>query len=180
MTASTRWRGATARWLQPLQARWRSLSPREQGLLQVLGTVLLLALLWIGAIAPPLHSLRDSESRRAALAASHAQMQVWQAQAQAVQQQPRLNAAQAAQALQSLTQAAGAGWQLQVLGERATLQVSDATPEALAQWLLQAREQAQSLPVQAQLESHNASAERTSEPRWRGRLVLALPHSDRS
>ena len=180
MTESDRWRHARARWLQPLQTRWRSLSPREQGLLQVLGAVLLLALLWVGAIAPPLHSLRDSEARRAALAASHAQMQLWQAQAQAVQQQPRLDATQAAQALQSLTTAAGAGWQLQVQGERATLQVADATPEALAQWLRQAREQAQSLPVQAQLERSHASPERASAPRWRARVVLALPTAGRS
>lgn len=160
------------RWRQGLLARWQTLSAREQALLRVLAVCLVLVLGWQLLIAAPLQSLRDSAARRATLAQSQAQMQVWQAQAQAAQQQPRLNTAEAATVLRTLTAAAGKGWQVQVQGERANVQVTDAAPEALAQWLVQAREQAHSLPVQAQLERVDAKA---GEVRWRGRLVLALP-----
>lgn len=175
MTESSTSIATRAGWLQPLRARWQTLSAREQSLLRALALVLLLALLWRVVVSPPLHSLRDHEARRAALATAQAQMQVWQAQAQAVQQQVRPNPAEAVTVLQTLTAANGPGWQLQVQGERATVQVQNATPEALAQWLLQAREQAQSLPVQAQLERSDVKSGGSSGPRWRGRLVLALP-----
>ena len=107
---------ARTRWQQAWTARWQALSLREQRLLRVLAVCLALVLGWQLLIAAPLQSLRDSDARRATLAQSQAQMQVWQAQAQAAQQQPRLNTAEAATLLQTLTAAAGKGWQVQVQG----------------------------------------------------------------
>ena len=165
------------RWSAPVSARWHALSPRERRLLQALAVLLALALVWWGLIAPPLQRLHNSAAQRAALASAQAQMQVWQTQAQAAQQQPRLGASEAATVLRTLTAAAGPGWQLQIQGERASLQVQDATPDALAQWLVQAREQAQSLPIQAQLERADGAATQPARAvHWRGRLVLALPN----
>jgi general secretion pathway protein M len=81
-------------------------------------------------------------------------------------------------------------WQLQ--GERLSVQLSGTSPERLASWLTQARERAQALPVQAQLNQANAENTQpnasskkpspSSEPeavsngiRWNGTLLLSLP-----
>ena len=84
-------------------------------------------------------------------------------------------------------------WQLQ--GERLSVQLSGTSPERLASWLKQARESAQALPVQAQLNpAHadkpgpSASSKKPSpsnppspseagshDVRWSGSLLLSLP-----
>jgi general secretion pathway protein M len=53
-------------------------------------------------------------------------------------------------------------------GDRATLTLTGVAPDALAQWLTQARVNARTLPNEAHLHRNAAGL-------WEGTLVLALP-----
>ena len=162
-------RGAAA--LATLQQHWQGLARREQTLVLAAAALVGLALLWWLLLAAPLQAWRQSASRHAALDAQWQRMQQLQAQAQALQQAPRSNAADAAQRLRSSTSdLLGSHAQLSLAGEQATLTLRAAPAQALAQWLAQARSHAQAIPVQTRLTRSPGSA-----PAWDGTLVLALP-----
>ena len=76
--------------LANLQARWHQVSRREQRLLRAALVLVLLALLWWVALAPALATLKAAELQRRALSAQLQQMQQLQAQAKALQAQPRM------------------------------------------------------------------------------------------
>lgn len=163
-------------------ARWQTLTPREQLGLSVLGALLGALLLGWVAIAPALHSLRDSDSRRAQLGEQQAHMLALQTQAQALQARTPLSREEALRSLQSLTP--GTQMQLQVQGERVTVQLKAVPAPVLAAWLTQARTQAQALPMEAHLTRHTPSVQTASPSSpspangvlWDGSLVLRLPN----
>lgn len=155
--------------LAPLRARWDRLAPREKAL--VAGAALLVggALFWWVAIAPALATLRGAEPQHLLLDAQLQRMRGLQAQAQALQTQPRQNHDEALRLLeQSVQQRLGAGARVAVAGDRATVTLAGVAPDALAQWLAQARAQARALPSEARL-ARNAGG------LWDGSLVLTLP-----
>jgi general secretion pathway protein M len=99
-------------------------------------------------------------------------MQAMQIQAQAVQKQPPLGFDEAVRALTAATkQTLGNGAQLVLAGERASITVREASPDALAQWLAQARLNARSALVEARL----VRASSASGTVWNGVLVMSLP-----
>lgn len=153
-------------------ARWHTLSGREQRALPLLFAVLALALFWTVAIAPAWRSLHDAQAQRSQLAQQHARMLTWQAQAQELQQRTPLSRDEALRSLQSLASAAGKDLQLQVQGERVSVQLKAVPASTLATWLSQARTQAQALPLEAHL-TRTANANTPST--WDGQLVLSLP-----
>jgi general secretion pathway protein M len=65
--------------------------------------------------------------------------------------------------------------QMQPQGERVTVQLKAVPATALAQWLSQAREQAQALPLEAHL-TRSANANNASAIMWDGSMVLRLPN----
>jgi len=69
--------------------------------------------------------------------------------------------------------AAGSQIQLNVQGERVSVQLKALPAPILANWLTQARTQAQALPVEAQL-TRNITSKTTVL--WDGSLVLSLPN----
>ena len=148
--------------------RWQALSPREQRGILVLGALLAMLLFWSIAIAPALNTLRDSDNRRAQISQQQAHMLAMQAQAQALQTRTPLARDEALRNLQGLTP--GAQMQLHVQGDRVTVQLKAVPAAALANWLAQARSQAQALPVEAHLTRGNAAMT------WDGSLVLSLPN----
>lgn len=156
-----------------LTARWSQLSPREQRALTWLGALLALLLCWRVAVAPALDTLRSSDAQRSQLTQQLAQMQALQAQAQALQQRPVLSRDEALRTLQGLSQPLGKQLELTVQGERVSAQLKAMPAQALAQWLSQARSQAQVLP----LEAHWV---RQSGTQWDGTLVLRLPSASAS
>ena len=62
----------------------------------------------------------------------------------------------------------GAGAQLALQGDRATVTMREIAPRALAQWLQQVRINARLLPVQAQIQ-------RAGTTGWSGQIILAGP-----
>ena len=162
------------------QARWQALSPREQRGISVLGALLGVLLFWSVTIAPALNTLRDSDNRRAQIGQQQAHMLALQNQAQALQTRTPLSRDEALRNLQSLS--TGSQIQLNVQGERVLVQLKAVPAPHLANWLAQARSQAQALPVEAHLTrgnaapASNASATANSAVVWDGSLVLSLPN----
>jgi general secretion pathway protein M len=149
-------------------ARWQALSPREQRGVSVLAALLVVLLFWSIAIAPALNTLRDSDNHRAQIGQQQAHMLALQAQAQALQTRTTLARDEALRNLQGLTPSAQ--MQLNVQGDRVTVQLKAVPAATLANWLAQARNQAQALPVEAHLTRSNTAMT------WDGSLVLSLPN----
>ncbi len=151
--------------------RWQAFNPREKTLVGTAMAVVAAALLWWVAVAPALGVLNTAQTQRGALQAQLQQMQNLQAQAKALQTLPKIKSADAARALEALTrQNLGAAAQLSIVGNQATLTLTSATADALAQFLTQARLAANALPSQARLRRS------TGKPQaWDGTMVLSLP-----
>lgn len=156
--------------LAKLQMRWRTVSPREQRLVKLALGVLALALLWWVALAPALAVLKAAPQQHQALDAQNQQMQQLQAQALALRAQPVISAMEARRALEDALKPLGASAQMVVQVERVTVTLKGVAPDALAQWLATARQNARSVPTEARLTRNPAGA-------WDGTLVLQLPAS---
>lgn len=155
----------------PLQAYWSRLAPREKNGVLLAAGLVSLAVLWWVLLAPALLTWRSAEAQHRRLDAQLQEMQSLQAQAQALQSQPRLGPDDARRALDaSVKQQLGSTAQLSVSGERATLTLKGASAEALAQWLTQTRINAHVLPAETRL-SRSTSANAS----WNGTIVLNLP-----
>ena len=166
---------ATAHNTPPVwRQRWQQLAARERLLISLAAAVLLLGGLWWLLLAPAIHTLRSAPELHNRLDVQLAHMQRLQAQAQQLQQLPQLPPADAQRALQeSLTQQLGNSAQYSGGAGQANIQLKGASPQALAQWLAQARSQAQAVPQQVQLSRADATG--NAPARWNGSLLLTLP-----
>ncbi|KQP23653.1 general secretion pathway protein GspM [Pseudorhodoferax sp. Leaf267] len=164
----------TAGWQDALRARWALLAGRERAGVGIAVALVVVALLWWVVLGPALTTLRHAEAQHQALDAQLQTMRSLQTEALALQGQPKLSYDDALRALEaSVRQRLGATAQLSVAGERATLTLKAADPDALARWLTQARVNARALPSEARLT--RAAGAPTAPARWDGSLVLTLP-----
>ena len=69
----------------------------------------------------------------------------------------------------------GPNARISLQGNSATLSLQAAPAAALARWLSLARDNAQALPTQAQLQQVSPTKTDSPEVTWRGSLVLRLP-----
>jgi len=164
---------ALARALAPLQQALAGLQPRERRAVTLALWVVGLGLLWWVVIAPAWATLRQAPERHARLDAQLSQMRGMAASAQALSSQTNAQPPSRDTALRALDQATtalGANGQIAVQGERATLTLNNATPEALAQWLQQVRINARLVPLEAKL---NRPTDGT--PVWSGSVVVSGP-----
>jgi general secretion pathway protein M len=176
------------KWFQALKARrqawWPELDVREQRMILATVALVLVALFWWIALAPALRTLSSAPAEHAQLDAQLQQMVNLQAQAKALQSQPRASRDDAMRSLEtSVRQDLGGGAQIQSAGagEGATIALRGATAEALAQWFTQARSNARAVPREVHL-TRNTQPEKAppagAEPsgaRWDGTLVMSLP-----
>ena len=157
--------------LQSVSSRYQAFKPREKTLISAAAALVGLALLWWIGIAPALNVLKTVKTQSISLDAQLQQMQGLQAQAKALQALPKIKSGDAARALETLArQRLGASTQVSVIGNQASLTLTSASPDVLAQFLSQARASASALPSQARL---RRSA--TNPQVWDGTLVLSLP-----
>lgn len=163
--------------LAPLRQRWSALAQREQNLLLIAASVVLLALLWWVALAPALHSLRTAPARHAAAERQLQTMLQMQAQAELLRQQPQGNSADASTQLeQSLKTELGTSAQLQWLGNRAQVSLSNAAAPALARWLAQVRDNSHASVAEMKLNRNlGEGVDSAAVTRWSGNLLLDLP-----
>lgn len=136
----------------PLRLRWSRLPGREKNLILLAAVALVLLLVWKLSVSPSLATLRTSTAQSRQQAAQLQQMLALQQQAQALQKQPPLGSDAAFRALGVATkQNYGNAAQLTIVGDRANVTLKNAPADALAEWLVQARTNARSVPLQAQL-----------------------------
>lgn len=178
----------TAQLQSLLRSAWQQRSARERLGLGGLAWLLGAALLWQWGLAPALATWRMAEHQQAQLDSQTLQMLQLQAQAQQLKPPQRLPRADAVRHLQtSAEQLLGQQVKLDVQGEQLRLSLLAAPAQGLAQWLRQAREHAQAVPMSAQLQRAEPAAAaptapttppapgRTSaEALWRGELTLRL------
>jgi len=152
-----------------LRTRWAAMAPRERALSATAAVVVGFALLWWVGVAPALQTLRGAGTQHAALDAQLQRMRGLQAQAQALQAQPRQGHDDALRALeQTIRQRLGIAARYSIAGERVNVTLAAVPPDTLAQWLTQARVNARALPAEARL-VRNAAGQ------WDGTLVMTLP-----
>lgn len=163
--------GGKLSFVQAVSNRWQAFDAREKSLVTVAGVVLASALLWWLGIAPALNVLKTAKTQSLSLNAQLQQMQALQAQAKTLQALPKIKSVDAGQALAALVrQRFGTAAQLSVSSSQATLTITGASPDALAQFLGQARAAANAIASQARLRRS------ASNPlAWDGTLVLSLP-----
>jgi general secretion pathway protein M len=150
---------------QLLVARWQGISKRERQWVLVALTLVLAALMWWLGVAPALSTLRSAENQRRLLDAQLQQMQSLQAQAKAMQAQPKITSDEARRLLEASVKPFGAAAQLTSVGDRTLVTLKGASADALAQWLLQVRLNVHSVPSDARLV-------RAGNGTWDGTLTL--------
>lgn len=152
-----------------LARKWGLLAPREQQLVAAAVALVLAALLWWLLLAPPLAVMRAAQAQHRALDGQLQRMLGLQAQAKALQSQPRQTLEETTRVLEAtVREKLGATARINIAGERVTVSLTGASPDALGQWLTQARTNARALPAEARLTRNAAGL-------WDGTLVLALP-----
>ncbi len=178
--------------LTPLQARWARLAPPEKNLLRLAAVLVLGVTLWQLSRAPALRMLRSADVQARTLDVQLQDLQRMQSQARALQKQPPLGYDDALRALTLATkQTLGGSAQLNVVGERVSVTVQNASADALAQWLAQVRLNARAVPVEARLVrvevpvsaksnakgplSSGAPGDLPGATTWSGVLVMGLP-----
>ncbi len=175
--------------LAALQPLWMQRTPREKQLLRLAGALIVLVALWQLALTPAWHTWQKAPAQQARLDAQTQTMQQLKAQAQSLQKPNAISRVESAQWLEKNLTELGPGPQVSVQGDRATLTLQAAPPEALARWLSLARERALAIPEQAQLQQGTAPAmpanatlpalaaanATPSSALVRGTLVLRLP-----
>jgi general secretion pathway protein M len=155
--------------LEPLRARWAGLAPREQAL--VGGALLLvgIALVWWIALAPAIGTLRSAGEQHRIVDTQLQQMRRLQAQAKAMQSQPRQGHDEAMRQLEAaIRQNLGVTARYAIAGDRVTITLTNTPPQGLAQWLSEVRTNARAIPGEAKLARNPAGG-------WDGTLVVTLP-----
>lgn len=150
-----------------IRARWSQISAREQRMVLVAMVLVLGALLWWVVLGPALATLRAAPAQHRALDAQLQQMQRLQAQAASIQAQPALSQVDARRLLEASIKPMAESAQLMVTGDRVTVNFKGASPDTLAPWLAQVRQNAHAVPAEARLQRNTAGT-------WDGALVLKL------
>jgi general secretion pathway protein M len=159
--------------LHDVRAQWQGLPLRQRWMLAgSLGILLATLLVW-RVLAPALTTLRTASAQHQVLDAQLLAMRQQRAQAlamrEAVQALPPLGREEAQRALEAtVRQHLGEAARLTVSTEGATLTLSGASGQALAQWLTRARIEARTLPTEARLD-------RQANGLWQGQMTLAIP-----
>ncbi len=157
---------------QRLQSRWASLTQREKNWLWLAFVMLLIALLWFVLLAPAIATLRSADAQARTLDAQLERMRAMQLEAVAIQKQPVRNYDEVLRALTSVTtHVLGTSAKLLVVGDRASVTLQEGSADGLAQWLTDARVNAQSVPLEAKL----TRSPETGATRWNGVVVMSLP-----
>jgi general secretion pathway protein M len=131
---------------------WRARAPRERQALALVAFVVVAFIVWSLLVQPALNTLARAPAQLDLLEAQLQQMQRISSESGALRAAPRVAPGQAAQALKAATDRLGERGRLVLLGDRATLTLTGASPEALRAWLGEARSGARARPVEAQLQ----------------------------
>ena len=133
-------------------AWWRARLPRERQALVLMGTVLVVFVVWGVFVRPAWRSAAAAPVQIDRLDAELQQMQRTAAESRTLGGAPPVPPTQAALALKSATERLGERAKLSQRGDRATLTFTNLGAEALRAWLAEARSGARARPVEAQMQ----------------------------
>jgi general secretion pathway protein M len=152
-----------------LQARlqWARLASREQQAVMLAVVAVALLLLWFVALQPAWRTWTQVPAQREALEGQWLQMQRLASEARDLKAQPPVAATQSAQALKAATDRLGAKAKMLAQSDRATLTVTNVSPEELRSWLAEVRSGARARPVDLQINR--------SDSGLTGQVVVTLP-----
>ena len=185
-------------WATYGQARWQGLSARERLLVSVLVGLFGVWLFVSIAISPALRTLNASESQRAEVAQQVVQMRALQQRAQELQKTKPLSRDESLRSLQSITPTGNPALQMTIQGDRVLVQLKNLSASQLANWLAQARSNAQALPDEVHISRSTSSSvgastsvnalsgfnSTSNSPNataaWDGQIVLRLPQRQAS
>ena len=161
-------------WAQPLQLLWAQSTQRERLGLRWAAGLLVMMVFWQWGIAPALKVWSQAPERQVQLMATTQRMLNLQEQARQLKGHVRTDRTQALKWIEDHRDELGPEVQFVVQDGMARLQLKAVSAAALAQWLVQAREKAQSVAEQADLRQAPASKNDT-QVIWQGTLTLRLP-----
>jgi general secretion pathway protein M len=180
-------------WATHGQSRWQGLNARERLLVSVFLGLFGVWLFVSIAISPALRTLNASESQRAEVAQQVVQMRALQQRAQELQKTKPLSRDESIRSLQSITPTGNPALQMTIQGDRVLVQLKNLSASQLANWLAQARSNAQALPDEVHI-SRSATSSLSSSSSvsalsgvnangntanataaWDGQIILRLP-----
>ena len=180
-------------WATHGQSRWQGLNARERLLVSVFFGLFGIWLFVSIAISPALRTLNSAQQQRAEVAQQVVQMRALQQRAQELQKTKPLSRDESLRSLQSITPAGNPALQMTVQGDRVMVQLKNLSASQLANWLAQARSNAQALPDEVHisrsatssvssstsvsaLSGINATINSTNATTaWDGQIILRLP-----
>lgn len=180
-------------WATYGQSRWQGLNARERLLVSVLLGLFGVWLFVSIAISPALRTLNASESQRAEVAQQVVQMRALQQRAQELQKTKPLSRDESIRSLQSITPTGNPALQMTIQGDRVLVQLKNLSASQLANWLAQARSNAQALPDEVHISRSATSSVSSSTSvsalsgvnangntanataAWDGQIILRLP-----
>ena len=180
-------------WATHGQSRWQGLNARERLLVSVFLGLFGVWLFVSIAISPALRTLNASESQRAEVAQQVVQMRALQQRAQELQRTKPLSRDESLRSLQSITPTGNPALQMTIQGDRVLVQLKNLSASQLANWLAQARSNAQALPDEVHISRSATSSVSSSSSvsalsgvnangntanataAWDGQIILRLP-----
>jgi len=179
-------------WATHGQSRWQGLNARERLLVSVFFGLFGIWLFVSIAISPALRTLNSAQQQRAEVAQQVLQMRALQQRAQELQKTKPFSRDESLRSLQSITPPGNPALQMTVQGDRVMVQLKNLSASQLANWLAQARSNAQALPDEVHisrsatssvssssvsaLSGVNATSNSTNATTaWDGQIILRLP-----
>ena len=180
-------------WATHGQSRWQGLNARERLLVSVFFGLFGIWLFVSIAISPAMRTLNSAQQQRAEVAQQVVQMRALQQRAQELQKTKPLSRDESLRSLQSITPPGNPALQMTVQGDRVMVQLKNLSASQLANWLAQARSNAQALPDEVHisrsatssvssstsvsaLSGVNATSNSTNATTaWDGQIILRLP-----
>ena len=142
-------------------------SPREQTGIRAALLIVGVLLVWRMGVTPGLQVWSQSDSRQATLDRQLAEMQTLQQEAKRLGSQTQGGADATTQQLTALAATLGPDTRVNPQTDQVSIEFKTASPQALADFITQARTQAQSRTVQAHWQFRQGQ--------WQGQLVMSLP-----
>ena len=180
-------------WATHGQSRWQGLNARERLLVSVFFGLFGIWLFVSIAISPAMRTLNSAQQQRAEVAQQVVQMRALQQRAQELQKTKPLSRDESLRSLQSITSPGNPALQMTVQGDRVMVQLKNLSASQLANWLAQARSNAQALPDEVHISRSATSSVSSSSSvsalsgvnangntanataAWDGQIILRLP-----
>lgn len=160
--------GAMNEALAEIKTRWQALAPRERQMVAVMGWLAVLTLLIMVGIRPAWKSLQQTPVQLKEVDGVLDDMRRQADESRQLRQLPKVPPAQAEAALYSATQRLGAGANLRVQADRATVTLVKVSGPLLAEWLQEVRTSARARALEANLIQVVPGA-------YSGSITLGLP-----